>query len=146
MDKTYTLSMFHAAMENILLILKMEKQLFQCRKYLNMLKHWEKNIKNICGIIRTKKEMYNPHKKIKNLFFLSEYIRKRKTSTNYIVTEILIVDNCKHPFCMNSWCFKISGTRLYGGDIPMSWKLTFLFKKMMVAIKKEAIFLIKNIL
>ena len=47
---------------------------------------------------------------------------------------------------MNSWCFKISGTRLYGGDIPMSWKLTFLFKKMMVAIKKEAIFLIKNIL
>ena len=78
MDKTYTLSMFHAAMENILLILKMEKQLFQCRKYLNMVKHWEENIKNICGIICTKKEMCNPHKKNKKFTFFKRIYSQKK--------------------------------------------------------------------
>ena len=87
--------------------------IFQYRKALG-----RKYKKHLWNNLHQKRKC-NPHEKIENLHFFSEHIRKRNTNTNYIVTEILIVDNCKHPFCMNSWCFKIYGTRLYGGDIPM---------------------------
>ena len=38
-------------------------------EFFNIVRHWEENIKNICGIICTKKEICNPHKKIRKFTF-----------------------------------------------------------------------------
>lgn len=98
------------------------KAIIPTKECLEIIRDWEENVKTICdGIICSKDKMCNVHKKMANLYFLSEFIRYNNTVRNYIISKILIRDNC-----MNSWCFKISAKKYFTEDVPLSWRLQYL--------------------
>ena len=59
----------------------------------------------------------------KNCFlFFSGNIRKRNVERNEVVSKILIRENCKHPFCLNSCCFKIYSTEYVMNNKSLSYR------------------------
>ena len=38
----------------------------------------------------------------------------------------MIRDNCKHLYCLNSWCFETYETEYVGYDKPLSWQSKYL--------------------
>ena len=63
---------------------------------------WEKNLKNICGVICESNNLCLAHRRLKIFKYFTEEIRERNLNRNIVATKISIRDNCKHPFCMNS--------------------------------------------
>lgn len=73
-------------------------------------KHWKKNIKKTYNIVCKKEDLHHLHKKLDVFTFFTNYIRDRNINRNDFLSKILR-DNCRHPFCLNSWCFKIFVTK-----------------------------------
>ena len=38
----------------------------------------------------------------------------------------MIRENCKHPFCLNNWYFKIYETEYVGYNKPLAWRSKYL--------------------
>ena len=66
----------------------------------NIQKCWEKNIKNLCGIVCESSSMCIQHRKLHIFKHFTEEIKNRNINNDIVVTEILIKDNCQHPYCM----------------------------------------------
>ena len=43
-----------------------------------------------------------------------------------LVKKIMIRENCKHPFCLNNWCFETYGTEYVGYNKPLAWRSKYL--------------------
>lgn len=82
----------------------------------------EKNIEKSCGIVCESDYLCKLHKKLNCFLFFSGNIRKRNIERNDVVSEILIRENCKHPFCLNSWCFEIYSTEYVTRDKSCSYR------------------------
>lgn len=74
------------------------KAIIPTKECLEIIRDWEENVKIICdGIIWSKDKMCNAHKKMANLYFLSEFIRYNNTVRNY--RELVVFqDFCKKIF------------------------------------------------
>ena len=66
-------------------------------------KCWEKNIRNIRGIVCKSDNECLVHKRLKIFKYFTEDIRERNLTRNIVAKTISISDDCKHPYCMNSW-------------------------------------------
>ena len=92
-------------------------------EFFEIVRHLEKNIIELCGPVCSKNNLCLLHKKLNCLKFFSEYIRDRNINRNDIVSKILIKENCKHPMCINNWCFEIYETKyLKDCSLSMSWR------------------------
>ena len=54
--------------------------------------------------------------------FFSNNIRLNNINNDIIVTKIMIRENCKHPLCLNNWCFEIYETEYLGYNKPLAWR------------------------
>ena len=94
--------------------------------FFEIVRHYEKNIANLCGPVCSSNSLCRLHKKLNCLHFFSEYIRDKNINSNIIVAKILI-KNCLHPFRLNGCCFLIYETK-YMKDCSMSmtWRSRYL--------------------
>ena len=91
-------------------------ELFQTEKC------WKRNIKNLCGIVCENDNLCNFHRKLNVFEFFTQYIRARNINRNDVVSKIFIRDNCRHPYCLNSWCFKICETTWVLSDKTLQYR------------------------
>ena len=89
----------------------------------NIEKCWERNIKNLCGVVCKQKGMCIPHRKLNVLKIFTENVRYRNINRDTVVTKIIIRENCKHKNCMGAWCFEIFETKWVGTDKEKRQKL-----------------------
>ena len=82
---------------------------------------WEKNLKNICGVVCESNNLCLAHKRLKIFKVFTEEIREKNWTKNIVAETIRIKDNCKHPFCMNNWCFVIGKTKWVSTDVGLSY-------------------------
>lgn len=94
---------------NILLNLNKEKQSSPCGTVSNR-KVLEKNIEKLCRIKCESDNLCELLKTLNVFLFFSNYIRQRNIERNDVVPKIMIRENCKHPYCLNSWCFEVYET------------------------------------
>ena len=90
----------------------------------NIQKCWEKNIKNLCGIVCESSSMCILHRKLHIFKHFTEETKNRNINNDIVVTEILIKDNCQHPYCMGGWCFAISRTKWVGKNVGLRERAT----------------------
>ena len=62
------------------------------------------------------------HSKLKIFKHFTDEIREKNLNRNIVVKTICIRDDCKHPFCMNSWCFSIGKTEWVSSDASLSYR------------------------
>ena len=58
--------------------------------------------------------------------FFSNNIRQKNINNDIIVKQIMIRENCMHPYCLNNWRFEIYETEYVGYEKPMSWRSKYL--------------------
>ena len=85
-------------------------------------KCWEKNIRNIRGIVCKSDNECLVHKRLKIFKYFTEDIRERNLTRNIVAKTISIRDDCKHPYCMNSWCFRIGKTEWVSSNAGLSYR------------------------
>ena len=68
-------------------------------EFFEIVRHFEKNIVELCGPACPNDNLCLLHKKLNCLKFFIEYIRDRNRNRNDIVTKILIKENCEHKMC-----------------------------------------------
>ena len=83
---------------------------------------WKKNIEKLCGIKCENDNLCELHKKLNVFLFFSNYIRQRNIERNDVVSKIMIRENCKHPYCLNSWYFKVYETEYLTKDKSFSYR------------------------
>ena len=83
---------------------------------------WKKNIEELCGIKCESDNQCKLHKKLNVFLFFSNYVRQRHIKRNDIVSKIMIRENCKHPYCLNSWCFEVYETEYITKDKSFSYR------------------------
>ena len=82
----------------------------------------KKNIEDICGIVCEKNSLCYAHKKLRIFKYFTEEIRERNLNKNIVASKIYIKDNCKHPYCLNSWCIGIYETKYISSDKSLSYR------------------------
>ena len=95
-------------------------------EYFQIVSHYEKNIQNLCGIVCSNDRLCHLHRKLDCLYFFSKYIRQKNINNDILVKKIMIRENCKHPFCLNNWCFEIYETEYVGYNKPLAWRSKYL--------------------
>lgn len=82
-------------------------------KFFQIVRHYEKNIEQLCGIACESEYLCRLHQKLNCLQFFSNNIRHKNIQNDIIISKIMIRDNCRHPYCLNIWCFKIYETEYW---------------------------------
>ena len=95
-------------------------------EFFEIVRHYDKNIEKLCGIVCLSDKLCHIHKKLNCLHFFSNYIRDRNINNDIIISKILIRDNCQHPMCLNNWCFEIRETEYVGYKKPISYRARYL--------------------
>ena len=97
-------------------------------EFFQIVRHYEQNIKNLCGIVCSSDRQCHLHRKLNCLHLFSNNIKQKiiNNDIKIIIIKILIKENCEHPFCLNSWCFEIYETEYVGYDKPLSWRSKYL--------------------
>ena len=85
-------------------------------------RYWKKNIEGLCGIECESDFLCPLHKKLSCFLFSSGNIRQRNIERNSVVSEIMIRDDCKHPYSLNSWCFEMYSTEYVTNDKSLSYR------------------------
>ena len=93
--------------------------------FFQIVRHYQKNIQNLCGIACSDDRLCHLHRKLNYFQFFSNSIRQKNINNNIILKKLMIRDNCKHPYCLNSWCFEIYETAYVGYDKPLPWRSKF---------------------
>ena len=62
------------------------------------------------------------HKRLKIFKYFTEEIRERNLNRNIVATRICIKDDYKHPYCMNSWYFRIAETKWVSSNESLSYR------------------------
>ena len=83
---------------------------------------WKKNIKKLCGKVCSNNNLCKLHIKLNCFLFFTNGIKQRNIERNIVVSEIMIRENCKHPYCMNSWCFETYSTEYLTKDKSFSYR------------------------
>lgn len=94
-------------------------------EFFEIVRHYDKNIEKLCGIVFLSDELCHIHKKLNCLHFFSNYIRDKNINNDIIISKILIRDNCQHPMCLNNWCFEIRETGYVGYKKPISYRARY---------------------
>ena len=92
-------------------------------EFFQIVRHYEKNIQNLCGIVCSNDRLCHLHRKLN---YLSNNIRQKDINNDIIVKKIMIRENCKHPFCLNNWCFEIYETEYAGYNKPLARRSKYL--------------------
>ena len=94
--------------------------------FFQIVRDYQKSIQNLCGISCSDDRLCHLHRKLNYLQFFSNSIRQKNINNNIILKKLMIRDNCKHPYCLNSWCFETYETEYVGYDKPLSWQSKYL--------------------
>ena len=84
-------------------------------EFYKIVRHWEQNVKNICGKEFKRTEKYClPHRCLNFVKMLKENVLKRNRDQNKVIKifEMELVRQCQHNICMNNWCFNILKKKL----------------------------------
>lgn len=93
-------------------------------EFFEIVRHYDKNIAKLCGIVWLSDKLCHIHKKLNCLHFFSNYIRDKNINNDIIISKIR--DNCQHRMCLNNWCFEIRETEYVGYKKPISYRARYL--------------------
>ena len=99
-------------------------------------RHWRKNIEKLCGKVCSDNNLCKLHRKLDCFLFFTGNIKQRNIERNDVVSKIRIEVNCRHPLCMNSWCFSIHETEYITNDKTLSYRATRFLQSAVVIILK----------
>ena len=93
--------------------------------------HWTKNIEKLCRPVCPSDKMCKLHRLLDVFNFFSNNVRSKNIKEDIIISKIMIKEQCKHPYCMNAWCFEIYERKYIGKDASLAMRSSFLSKKLL---------------
>ena len=102
------------ALHNIVFI--ENRAVISVNEFYKIVRHWEKNVENICGEKCKKTEKYcMPHRRLNFVKMLKESVLKRNRDQKKKIIKIFemeLVRYCQHDICMKNCCFNILKKKL----------------------------------
>ena len=83
-------------------------------EFYKIVRHWEKDVENICGKTCKKEKYCQPHRRLNFVKMLKESVLKRNRNKDKIIKifQMELIRQCHHSICMNDWCFNILKKKL----------------------------------